>query len=811
MFTDLRHALRGLRAGTGTTALAFAILTLSLGAGIVTFSVVDAVALRPLPYPKSDRLVAIAHLPRPDGVLGGTAPQDYFSWREGTQSFEGLAGTWGQGRVRVDVNGAASELQSARATANLFDVLGVQPLHGRLFTAEDEVPGRNTVVVLTHDAWMRSFGGDAAVIGRRVAITEFHSTAMYEIVGILPPGITYPITSARPVEVFQPYVVTAAERDQASTGRSYGLHVVGRLRTGVSISQARADVERVNAAVRAAHPGNLVAGAGTVVLSLQDRVIGPSKSWLLLVLAAVACLVIVGCVNAASLLLARTTVRSRELATRVALGASRGRLARTLLIEGLALTCAAAAAAILASLWGIAFAKAQLPPDLTRVSTIALNWRVLFAAIAAAVLCGLFAGAASAWRIFRSDPFEHIKIGTAIGPRQRSLGAFLVAEVAFVTVLLVSSTLIVTSFVVVTTADLGFDRRDVITFSVSNPLEAVPKTDRPDAAAMFFADLLDRVRAVPGVRTAALVSSGSAPLGGNSVRYSIVIPGVGELKGADMFETRGISPEYIAAMGLRLLRGRAFDESDTAGAPRVAIINDLAARRYFAGRDPVGQVVTFRGRETRIVGVTRNVRLHGPEADWQTEIYVPLAQEPSAVQGHAQLIVRTAGPAPALARAVGEAIRPALPGGSAPEARFIDDDFRRLTAGRRFNAAVMSVFGVLAVLIGAIGVYATMAFVVARETRTIGVHMALGATAPEVLRSVLRQATWRVAAGAALGLIGARAAAGAFTSLVFGVGTTSPAVYAAVVLALLTIALVAALVPARRAARIDPIVALRAE
>jgi putative ABC transport system permease protein len=815
MFTDVREAVRGLRTGKGTTALAFAILTLTLAAGTVTFSVVDAVALRALPYPGSDRLIAIAHLPRPDGNLGGTAPQDYFSWRESTRSFEALAGAWGGGVFRLNVNGAATELRSVRATSNLFEVLGVQPALGRLFRPEEETPGHNTVLVLTHSAWTRSFGADPAVIGRRIEVTEFQSKATYEIIGVLPPGITYPVTAARPVEVFRPYVATAAERDHASGGRSYGLHVVGRLRPGVSLEQARADVERVSAAVRAAYPANLMIGTGTVVLSLHDRVVGPARSWLLLVLAAVVCVVIVGCVNAASLLLARATVRSRELATRAALGASRGRLARTLLLEGLVLASAASFAAILLSFWGVGLAKARLPEDLVRVSTIAIDARVLVASIAAAVLCGLLAGGTPAWRISRRDLFGPMKVGGAvIGGRrqQRSLGAFLVAEVAFVTILLVATTLAVTSFVVVTTADLGFDRQDVMTISVSNPMPDVAKSDRQAAAAVFFDDVLDRVRAVPGVKAAGLVSSGSAPLSGNSVRYSVVIPGVGELRGADMFETRGASPEYFSAMGLRLLRGRTFDVNDGAGAPAVAIINDLAARRYFPGRDPVGLVVTFREKQTRIVGVMQNVRLHGPEADWHTEIYVPLAQEPPGIQGIAQqLVVRTVGPAPAMAPAVREAIRPALGGRTVPEARFVDDDFRRLTADRRFNAGLMSVFGMVAVVIGAIGIYGTMTFVVAQQARAIGLRMALGASKSNVLRSILSEALWRVGVGAALGLVGARLVASLFTSLVFGVQTTSPAVYAAVGLGLAAMGVLAAFLPALRAARLDPLAALRAE
>lgn len=815
MRTDLREALRGLRAGKGATALAFAILTLTLAAGTVTFSVVDAVALRPLPYPASDRLVAIAHRTGPDGSLAGTAPQDYFSWREGTRSFTGLAGAWGGGVARLEVNGTPAELVSLRATANLFDVLDVKPVLGRTFRPDEETPGRDGVVILAHSAWTRAFGADPNVIGRRVALTQFQEQTTYEIIGVLPPDITFPVTAGEPVELFRPYVTTAAERDHATGGRSYGLHVVGRLRPGVTLEQARADIERVDAAARAAYPNNALVGIGTVVLTLHDRVVGPAKSWLLLVLAAVGFVVLVGCVNAASLLLARATMRGRELATRAALGASRGRLARTLLVEGLVLSVAASAAAITAAYWGVTFAKANLPAELARTTSIAIDARVLIASITAAILCGLFAGGVPAWRVSRSALFDEIKVSSAVigGRRQaRSLGAFLVAEVAFVTILLVATTLVVTSFVVVTTADLGFDRRDVMTIDVSKSLPGITQPEREVAASLFFADVVDRVRAVPAVKQVALISGSSAPLGGNSSNYSMVIPGIGELRGADMFQTHDVSPEYFSTMGLRLMRGRTFDANDRAGAPAVAILNDLAARRYFPGGDPIGRAVTFRGRDTRIVGVTQNVRTHGPEAEWRAEAYVPIAQERQPFpRVHAQVVIRTSGSAAAAAPAVREAIRPALAGRTVPEARLVDEAFRRLTADRRFNAGVMSLFGLLAIVIGASGIYGTMSFVVARQARAVGLCMALGASRSSILRSILSESLWRVCAGVTLGLIGARVVANLFTSLVFGVEPTSPAVYAAVAVGLVVLGVLAALVPARRAAGLDPLAALRAE
>jgi putative ABC transport system permease protein len=808
---DVRDALRRLtRTQRGTTTLALAILALTMTAGITTFSVVDAVALRALPYPGSDQLIAIGWRGQPGGRIDGVTSQDYFSWRESTRSFSGLAGAIPEGQRRLESGALGGDVTFARATANLFDVLNVQPALGRTFHVDDETPGRDNVIVLTHDAWIRSFGGDPGVIGRSVTFVRGATRMPHVIVGVLPAGVTYPLRAGPQVEAFRPYVATPAERDQTSRGRAYALHAVGRLRPGNTLEGARAEIEQVIASVRATH-GTVRADAGTVVLPLHDRVVGPAKSWLVLVLAAVGCLVLVGCVNVASLLLARAVIRHKELATRAALGATRGQLARILAAEGLAIAFVSSAAALVLSYWGVGLAKAALPDGLARTADIALDGRVLVAAVIAAVVSGLLAGGAPAWRLSRTDLFDQLRSGGGLigGQRQaRSLGAFLVAEVAFVAVLLVVTTLVVASFVAITTMDLGFERRNVIALFVEKSGRDVPRDQQRAEAAGFFEDVLGRVRAVPGVTHVGLIDS-SEPLGGGSTTYSLVIPGIGELNGADMFETRGVSPEYFAAMGLRLLRGRTFTSDDRAGAPRAAIINELAATRYFPGRDPIGESIEFREAPAQIVGIVQNVRMNGPEADLRTELYVPLVQWPHGPWG--RLIVRTAGAPAATAAAVREAIRPALTGGSVSEPTIISDAFRRLTADRRFNAGLMTLFGALAVVIGAIGIYGTMAFVVAQGTRAIGLRMALGATRSDVLWSVLRASLWRVGVGAAVGVLAARGLADLFTSLVFGVETTSLAVYATVAACLAAIGLGAAFVPALRASRLDPLAALRAE
>jgi putative ABC transport system permease protein len=399
--------------------------------------------------------------------------------------------------------------------------------------------------------------------------------------------------------------------------------------------------------------------------------------------------------------------------------------------------------------------------------------------------------------------------GSVIGGRRRdrSLSAFLVADVAFVCVLLVATSLVVTTFILVSTADLGFDRRNVMTLDYQRFLNEVARKDRPHAAAALRADLMARASSVPGV-TSVAISMNGGPLSGGSVRYSLIIPGIGETQRDDWLETNMVTPGYFHTMGMEVIRGRPFEASDGSGAPRVMLINDVAVRRFFPDRDPVGQIVTFQGSQTTIIGVLRGVHFDGPEVEVPPAMYTPIDQFAGA-PNIGVLLVRTTGDPRVLSGKVHDAIRPAL-GGSEPNLpRFIDDGFRRLTAGRRFNAGLMAIFGFIALAIGAIGVYGTTSFVVVQQIPAIGLRMTLGASPTRVLRSVLREALRDVALGVGIGLAGAWALSGALASFVFGIRATDPLVYAAVGGFLAVVGTAAAFVPAMRAARLDPLTALR--
>lgn len=783
----MREALRSLRTGRGTFALAFAILTLTMAAATIAFSIVDGVVFRALPYAKPDRLVSIEKPGQHTGRSVSASPAQYFDWREGSQALEAVATASVAPPMTLTIGDSTKSVTVRRVSTNLFELLGVRPVAGRVFDAKDERPGSPAVAILSHDLWQRRFGGDHAVIGRLVTF----DTGAREIAGVLPAQVWYPMTGPAP-DLYIPYIPGPADR---SNYRAFSMSVVGRLRDGVSVEQARADLARI---------------APAVVQPLHDRVIGPGKNAFLLVLAAVCLMLLVGALNIASLLLARAATRSREFATRLALGATRRRLIGSVVSEGLLLASASAAAALVISYWGVGFAVASLPPGISRASTISVDGRIAAVSMAVALLCGLVASFAPAILATRDSISECLKGngGAVLGSRrrERALGAFLAADIAFVTILLASTVLVVTSFVLITTADLGFDRRNVMSFSFGqwNNVSA-PRSAR----AARHADLIAKAKSVDGVVDAA-VASGSPPLSGGSTTYSVELPGQPDPTPDEYWETRFVTSGYFRVVGIPLVRGRLVEESDGAGAPRISVINEAAARRFFPGRDPVGQTLILNGLST-IVGVVRAVHFEGPERDARPAVYMPIAQQRAAFGTTGVLHVRTARDPRPLAESVREAVRPALGNAPIAAAMFIDDDFQRLTAGRRFNAVLMTTFGLVAVAIGALGVYGTMTFVVARRAREIGLRMALGATPSNVLGSVLRNALGRVALGAVIGLAGAWAASSLMALFVFGIQPTDPRVYAAVAALLGIVGIAAAFVPAVRASRLDPLTVMRHE
>jgi len=788
-------AWHGLRTGRGTLALAFAILTASLAAGTVTFSIVDSVVLRELPYGTPEQLVGVSMPGAKPGSMSAVTPEAYFSWVDGAQAFIGLAASSPRAPLRFETSGQLDSLITRKATANLFDVLEVTPAAGRLFHPGDDRGGGPSIAILSYELWNRRFGADRSIVGRTINFGD----DVREIIGVLPPGLWYPLEQSPP-DIYVPYVATAADR---ANSRIRSLAVVGRLRPQATVEQGRADLQRLSS-------------VAINVAPLHSYVVGSARPWLFLVLGAVAFVILSSCVNVAALFLVRAATRESEFAIREALGESRLMIGGGLLVEGVLMALSAGVVALGLSQWGLEMALSRIPPGtISRLSSVAIDHRVLGISILTAATCGALFSSGPAWLFSRSDLFGVMKSGGAalIGERriERFLAVCLVGEVMVVSMLLVGSVLIVGSFVRITTADLGFDRRNIAVIPYERVYGNADTGSRQLLATSIRRELLERARAVPGVVDVAISTNASVPLAGGGVRYSINIPGVGETTGEDMLETRMVTPEYFRVMGMQLLSGRLFTaEDDAFGAPSVILINDVAVKRFFPDQDPIGRIVTFRGPAT-IVGVLRAVHFNGPEATARPEMYVPANQEVArGPSDFGSLLVRLTGNPTQVATAVRDSVRLTL--ASEPgAAQFVEDLFERLTAARRFNANVMSVLGLMAIALAVTGVYGTLQFIVTRQWREIGLRMALGASGRRLIQTVVWNAIRLVVAGLALGLAGAWLTSNTLRSLLFGVRSTEPSLYALVATIIVALAFCAAAIPAARAVAIDPSKTLRHE
>ena len=810
---DVRHAWRGLRATPGVTTSALAVLTLGIGAGTAIFSVVDAVALRGLPFPDNDRLVAVQETSLPDdGSPMAAAWPNYADWRARQRVFEMMAATARAGPFTTTGDGSAETLAALRVTSSLFDLLPVAPALGRPFRPSDEVAGAPAVVIITDEVWRRRFGARPDVVGQ---VMRFENGAR-EIVGVLPRGFVYPIGSVAvsEIDVWVPYVASA--RDTARDGgRTYNLTVVARLRAGVSVDEADHQMRQVRDGLAAEHP-RWFEDIGIVVRPLQDAIVNERvRAWMLMLLAAVGGVLLVACLNVANLLLARALARSREVALRSALGASRMDLARGLVVESLMLSIAGAAAGVLLAFWLVDVLRATLPEQLPRLSSIAVDLRVLGVTGLVTVTTGVVFGTLPALPISRTDVAGLLRQGgrsaTGGGAGRRLRIGLVVAEVAVAVVLLAGAGLFAASFARVVSVDLGVNPKGVLSLGLAPRLPRTGSAEAWRAASQdAIVGALDRVRAVPGV-VAATAIGGGLPLSGSSMSVPVRVPGRdAPFSGDDMPFVHGATEDYVTVMGATLERGRWFTGADSRGAPRVAVVSDEAARRFFGGAGPLGRTLTLDEDDTplTVVGVVRAIRHSGPESDVRPQVFVPYVQSD---QPGGTIVVRAATSEAALVPRLQEAIRAAIPTALLYEPQTLERHFGRLVAQRRFNMVVIGLFGGLALLIAAVGIYGLMAFLVAQRTREIGVRLALGAAPRGVRRLVLAQAVRLIGAGLVVGLGAAASLERLVRAFLYDARPHDPAVYLAVAAVLATVGVLAAMGPARRAARVDPMITLRAE
>jgi putative ABC transport system permease protein len=809
MTEDLKSALRSLRSSLTFTVVALVVLALGIGAGSAIFSVVDAVVLRGLPFDEHDRLaVVLEHdTTRPETFGGGTTTsQMYLDWRRLQESFEGVAAVQGWTFPIYNEGGEPVDAPAHRVTWEFFPALRVAPLLGRSFTADDEIEGRHRVVILSHGFWQRRFGGAMDIIGKTIELNR----QSWEIVGIMPRGFAYPVSSTRPSDIFAPVFFRPDDKVRQSN-RNYNFSVVGRLKDGVTIEQAHGSMNRIAAALDEQYP-KWSPGRRARVVSLHHHLVGRVRAWMLMLLGAVALVLLIACANVANLMLARATTRAREMGIRAALGAGRWRIVRGLLIEGLVLALAGAVIGVALAYAGVEIIRAWLPSNIPRVAGIGIDLRVLTATIAASVLTGIAFGLVPAFHSSRPDLSTALKdtgrSTTAGRGTQWLRNALVVAEVALAVVLVAGSGLFIGSFARLMRIDLGLDPHNVLVLSVNvSVIQGDFKAAMKQGNA-YVHRMLDAVQAVPGVQDAAAVSGG-LPLTGSWSRTGIELPGQPRAEGDNSIDRRLVTPNYLQLLRIPLVRGRYLSDGDRSGGQMVMMINETAARKYWPGQDAIGQRATINSKERVVVGIVRDIRHLGPESPPRQECYFPFDQEETT---GGTLVMRTAGDPVAALAAVKAAIWSVN-----KEQRFssdtvtLDGYMDRLIAQRRFNMALIGLFGALGLIISAVGIYGVMTYLVAQRTNEIGVRMALGATRGNVVGMILRRASMLLVTGLVIGTAVAwpLSAALEVKSFLFQIEPTDKAIYAIALATLALAGLVASAVPARRAASIDPLSALR--
>jgi putative ABC transport system permease protein len=800
---DLRFALRQLLKNPGFTAVAVLTLALGIGATTAIFSVVHAVLLQPLPYPEPDRLVRIHETIPVRGVERvPVSVANYLDWRRQAASFSEMAAhRW------LDINltgaGEARRLKGARVTSGFFAVLGVPPILGRSFTAEEEARGRHQVALISEEMWRRDFGGEASVLGRSLTLDG----EVHVVVGVMPSRMRYP---SRGLDVWVPAAFFESELTQRG---NHGWGVVARLKTGIKAAQAGIEVAGI--AGRIAAEFEDVKDFNARVVSLHEEVVGEKRTPLLVLLGAVGCVLAIACANVANLLLARASSRRKEFAIRASLGAGRGAILRQLLLESVTLSSVGGAFGILLAYAGVAVFRALPPQLLPRADEIRLSLPVLFFALGVSLGTGLLFGLVPAIRASGSDANEVLKEGGRGGSeglrRNRYRASLVVAEVALSMVLLAGAGLLLRSFIKLQEVDPGFRAEGVATADLLLPDSAYPTGDRQAAV---FQQVLERLRAQPGVEAAGAVFG--LPQGRMRSKVTFEIEGRGRSSGTDSTDAnyRQVSQGYFSTLEIPLLRGREFGSADTTNSIPVAVVNAAFVKRHFPGTPP-GSIPSTRiniegGTNTwlRIVGVVGDVRSEGSSQPPEPEVFLPFSQR---CWGYASLVVRTRQDPEAMGpvlRAAVAAVDSNLP---IDAVRSLDSLLDENLADRRLHAQLLAGFSVLALVLAATGIYGVMAYSVSRRIQEIGIRMALGARLEDVLVLVLRQGMGLTLAGILIGLAGGLAVARALSGLLFGIQPTDPPTFGGVTVLLAAVALFACWWPARRAAKVDPMVALRAE
>jgi putative ABC transport system permease protein len=809
MWQDVRFGVRMLLKKPVFTAIAVLALALGAGANTAIFSVVNGVLLRPLPYKDPEKLVRLGEWSKQVPGMSISYP-NFKDWRERNRVFEGLAATQFDS-YNLTGGDEPERLQGRNVSYNFFDVLGVVPAVGRSFRADEDRAGAPRVAVLSHGLWQRRFGGDRKIVGKAIALNG----ESYTVVGVLPQDYRF----GTQTDVFVPVGLKEDDETVRERDNHPGIYAVARLKDGVTFGQAQEEMKGIATRLAEEYPKEN-AGNSVTLTPLSEYFVGDIRASLLMLLAAVGFVLLIACANVANLLLARAASRSREIAVRKALGASRFRIVRQLLTESVMLAIAGGTVGLLLAMWGVDVLRRASLDLLPTTAEIGLDRTVLLFTFGISILTGLLFGLAPALSASKTDLSESLKeggrSGAEGGPRNLVRSSLVVIEVALSVMLLVGSGLLVRSFMLLRETETGFRQENLLTLQLSYRAGK----EEGGKVVNFFRAVEEKVRALPGVEAAAL-SNGVPLLGSSETSFQIEGRPPAEPGKRPMTVAFWTTPGHLDAMGIRLLRGRFIDEHDTAGSLPVTVIDEEFARLYFSGEDPVGQYLAGDPEHdmphSQIVGVVAHVKNYGLDSPGpvQAEMYRPRAQVPDKYQPllaeRVSLLVRTFSEPEALTAAVRRAVQEVDPNQPVYSVQTMEQVVSDSVASQRLSMMLLVIFAAVAVVLAAVGIYGVMSYAVARRTHEIGVRVALGAQGRDVLRLVLGQGMWLALVGVGVGLAGAYAATRVMSSLLYGVSATDPLTFALGALLLTAAALLACLVPARRATKVDPMEALRYE
>jgi putative ABC transport system permease protein len=831
LFNDLRFGIRMMVRNPVFTLIAVVTLALGIGANTAIFSVVDAVLLRPLPYPDANRLVFLWSTMNLQGVpMSGSALPDYHVWRDQNKVFDGLAGFYYGDFNLTTANEPPERVQGAYITANLFQVLRVSPAFGRLFAAEEEQFGRHRVVLLSDKLWQRHFGGNPNILGMEIRLAG----QSYTVAGVMPRDMPF-FDNLPEVELWTP--IAFAKDDNMATRNNHFINLIGRLKPGVTPAQAQSDVSSIAARAIVDSAGGTM-GVGALIVPLQEQIAGDSRKGLLVLLGAVGFVLLVACVNVANLLLARASARSKELAIRASLGASRARIIRQVIIECLPLALIGGGCGVLLATWGINLISSLLPDSLPRGNVIGINARVLGFTFALALVTIVLFGLLPAFQSARADLREAMNEGGGAGFGTRKQGRLrrllIVAEVALALVLLVGSGLMLRTFIKLRQVDVGFSARNVVTMRVPLPEPKYPiplsVNDPREPAGLAFSDqLLTRIASLPGVQAATTASVLPLSVGGEWGKFlSVEDQPASSIDQVPLVRFALITGDYFRTFGIPVRQGRAFNGDDKSNSQPVAIINETLAKRFFANQNPVGKTIWMGPPEhllppdaqtpdnrfirRKIVGVVADVKGRSLNLEPPSLVYAPLSQyRREGWTNVLMLAVQTTTPPETVVSAIREQLRQLDPDQPITNVRTMDDLLSRALSSAKFSLWLLGLFAALGLLLAAIGIYGVMVTAVAQRTHEIGLRMALGAQGRDVLWLVIRQGMFPVLIGVAAGLGAAVGLTRLMSTLLFEVSATDPLTLAVITVLLTIVALLACYIPARRATKVDPLVALRYE